>query len=118
MKKATTKKETSSPVNLGTKRTCPKCSTRFYDFAKEDITCPKCQAKVDPEAINPLAKLPVASKKSQASRSDDEDTGVAAVAGGLGADSDDMLESVDDLSDDEDEDLVEDLVEEDEDNEY
>ncbi|MDE2384020.1 MAG: TIGR02300 family protein [Alphaproteobacteria bacterium] len=27
---------------LGTKRTCPNCATRFYDLLKDPITCPKC----------------------------------------------------------------------------
>jgi uncharacterized protein (TIGR02300 family) len=27
---------------LGTKRTCPSCATRFYDMLKNPIVCPKC----------------------------------------------------------------------------
>ena len=27
---------------LGTKRSCPSCQTRFYDLGKEPIVCPKC----------------------------------------------------------------------------
>ena len=27
---------------LGTKRTCPSCATRFYDLLKHPIVCPKC----------------------------------------------------------------------------
>ena len=30
-------------ANLGTKRQCPKCAAKFYDFGAADpITCPKC----------------------------------------------------------------------------
>jgi uncharacterized protein (TIGR02300 family) len=29
-------------AELGTKRTCPNCATRFYDLLKDPITCPKC----------------------------------------------------------------------------
>ena len=34
-------------VLLGSKRTCPKCHTRFYDFAKQEVNCPKCHTKVE-----------------------------------------------------------------------
>ncbi|MFO0992148.1 MAG: TIGR02300 family protein [Hyphomicrobiales bacterium] len=27
---------------LGTKRTCPSCASRFYDLLKNPIVCPKC----------------------------------------------------------------------------
>ena len=29
-------------AELGTKRTCPNCATRFYDLLKSPIECPKC----------------------------------------------------------------------------
>jgi uncharacterized protein (TIGR02300 family) len=29
-------------AELGTKRTCPSCATRFYDLLKSPIVCPKC----------------------------------------------------------------------------
>ena len=35
----------------GTKRTCQSCSAHFYDLRKDPITCPKCGATYDPEAI-------------------------------------------------------------------
>ena len=36
----------------GTKRTCPKCATRFYDLGKEDpVTCIACGVTFNPEAI-------------------------------------------------------------------
>jgi uncharacterized protein (TIGR02300 family) len=40
MKKAATK--TSGSVDLGNKRTCKKCQAKFYDFNKEEVSCPKC----------------------------------------------------------------------------
>ena len=40
MKKAVTK--TSGPVNLGNKRVCKKCQAKFYDFNKDELSCPKC----------------------------------------------------------------------------
>lgn len=27
---------------LGTKRLCPSCSTKYYDFGRDPILCPKC----------------------------------------------------------------------------
>ncbi len=36
----------------GTKRTCPKCGTRFYDLGKEDpATCIECGESWTPEAV-------------------------------------------------------------------
>ncbi|MEO7680912.1 MAG: TIGR02300 family protein [Sphingomonas sp.] len=36
----------------GTKRTCPKCATRFYDLGKEDpVTCINCGQAWEPEPI-------------------------------------------------------------------
>ena len=36
----------------GTKRTCPKCATRFYDLGKDDpVTCIECSTVFSPEPI-------------------------------------------------------------------
>ena len=36
----------------GTKRTCPKCATRFYDLAKDEpVTCITCSYAWNPEPI-------------------------------------------------------------------
>ncbi|PKP90960.1 MAG: TIGR02300 family protein [Alphaproteobacteria bacterium HGW-Alphaproteobacteria-16] len=36
----------------GTKRTCPKCATRFYDLGKDDpVTCISCGIHWEPEPI-------------------------------------------------------------------
>ena len=36
----------------GTKRTCPKCATRFYDLGKEDpVTCINCNVNWYPEPV-------------------------------------------------------------------
>ena len=36
----------------GTKRTCPKCSTRFYDLGKDDpVTCINCDNAWVPEPV-------------------------------------------------------------------
>jgi uncharacterized protein (TIGR02300 family) len=36
----------------GTKRSCPKCGTRFYDLGKEDpVTCIECGEEWEPEPV-------------------------------------------------------------------
>jgi uncharacterized protein (TIGR02300 family) len=36
----------------GTKRTCPKCGTRFYDLGKDDpVTCINCGVAWEPEPV-------------------------------------------------------------------
>ena len=36
----------------GSKRTCPKCATRFYDLGKEDpVTCIECGTQWMPEPV-------------------------------------------------------------------
>ena len=35
----------------GIKRTCGDCSTKFYDFKKNPIICPKCETKYNPNTI-------------------------------------------------------------------
>ena len=37
----------------GTKRICPSCGTRYYDFGKAvgEIVCPRCGTSFDPEAF-------------------------------------------------------------------
>jgi uncharacterized protein (TIGR02300 family) len=49
--------------DLGTKHTCWKCGTKFYDLKKADPACPKCGA--DPRQA-PVAKSPAAEKRARA----------------------------------------------------
>jgi len=47
---------TMTQANLGTKRQCPKCAAKFYDFGVVDpITCPKCK-KTWREEVAPKVK--------------------------------------------------------------
>ncbi len=41
--------------DLGTKHTCFKCGTKFYDFKKPEPICPKCGAD---QRQNPATKAP------------------------------------------------------------
>ena len=38
---------------LGTKRSCPSCQTRFYDLGKDPIVCPNCAATFVAEQLLP-----------------------------------------------------------------
>jgi uncharacterized protein (TIGR02300 family) len=60
----------------GTKRTCPKCSTRFYDLGKEDpVHCIECGTDFIPEPVlkskQPLAFEAVAAAKEPEKADDD-----------------------------------------------
>ena len=65
----------------GTKRTCPKCATRFYDLTKDDpVTCINCSYAWEPEPIlkskQPLAfeeVKPAAGKADADLEGDEED---------------------------------------------
>lgn len=35
----------------GIKRICQTCATKFYDFARTPIVCPKCEAVFEPETL-------------------------------------------------------------------
>jgi len=110
MKKATSK-SSPSPMSLGTKRACPHCATKFYDLNRSDIICPKCSKKLDPDDLNPIAKIVAEPKKAKAKVVETEEEGGARDEGGV-------IEPVEDLGD-EDEDLPEDLdVDDEEEQEY
>jgi uncharacterized protein (TIGR02300 family) len=36
---------------LGTKRLCPNCGTKYYDLGRMPITCPRCGAAFDPHVV-------------------------------------------------------------------
>ena len=59
----------------GTKRTCPKCATRFYDLGKEDpVTCINCGTAFVPEPIlKSKQPLPFEVVKTEAPEKDDSD---------------------------------------------
>ena len=45
-------------ADLGEKRVCPECGSKFYDLAKRPAVCPMCQHSYDPEAVEAPAPLP------------------------------------------------------------
>ena len=64
----------------GTKRTCPKCGTRFYDLGKEDpVTCLNCGIAWDPEPIlKSKQPMPFDAPKKEVEVDEKEDADLAA----------------------------------------
>lgn len=64
-------------ANLGTKRQCPKCAAKFYDFGATDpITCPKCakswtETAAKPKVVKAKKETPLPKKKPVATFEDD-----------------------------------------------
>ena len=57
----------------GTKRTCPKCATRFYDLEKDDpVSCISCGYAWEPEAIL-KSKQPLPFEAAKPDTKKDED---------------------------------------------
>lgn len=59
----------------GTKRTCPKCGTRFYDLQQEEpVTCIACNTQWVPEPIlKSKQPLPFDAPKPEADKKGNED---------------------------------------------
>lgn len=93
-----------APATLGQKRSCPKCSTKFYDFGKNPILCPKCGAEVDPEALLPKIPRKAEQKKKSA------DKVAESVLAGDEAGGEVEIETADDLVGDDDDTAMEELV--------
>ncbi|SFR84861.1 TIGR02300 family protein [Sphingomonas jatrophae] len=59
----------------GTKRSCPKCNTRFYDLGKDDpVTCIECGTAFEPEQIlKSKQPMPFEAPKKEAVEKEDSD---------------------------------------------
>ena len=77
----------------GTKRTCPKCGTRFYDLTKDNpVVCIDCGNEWAPEPILKTKQpLPVEKEeeKSESNDDDDDDIDVDDDIGDVSLDDDD-----------------------------
>ena len=64
----------------GTKRTCPKCGTRFYDLGKDDpVTCLACGVSWEPEPVlKSKQPLPFDAPKKEAAPDPAADADLAA----------------------------------------
>ncbi|MFH1466265.1 MAG: FYDLN acid domain-containing protein [Pseudomonadota bacterium] len=66
----------TKPRNLGTRRVCSACSTKYYDLNRSEPTCPKCGAPADAEEYQDPRAVAMARLKAENSRirrADDEE---------------------------------------------
>jgi uncharacterized protein (TIGR02300 family) len=113
---------TVAKTEWGLKRICQSCGARFYDLGKSPISCPKCGAVFDPEAIlksrrgkaQPVAErapVPVpepaeveevvADEEVAAEEGEEEEEAVMEDTSELGEDTDDVAEVIDNVNDEE-----------------
>ncbi|MFM8799114.1 MAG: TIGR02300 family protein [Tagaea sp.] len=98
----------------GLKRTCQSCGARFYDLQRSPISCPKCGAEYDPEALlksrrgkaAPAVVKPVVAETpepEEAAAEDDEEEEDAVIedTSELGEDDEDVAEVVEKADDEE-----------------
>ena len=87
---------------LGTKRSCPSCQTRFYDLGKEEIVCPNCGVTFVPEQLLPSKAEQAVSKPrvvaEPAPVADAEDEPIK--ADDVGETGDDDIAEVEDVAED------------------
>jgi uncharacterized protein (TIGR02300 family) len=81
----------------GTKRSCPKCGTRFYDLGVEDpVTCIECGSQWNPEPVlKSKQPIPYEEEEKKKVEEDDQDSDLA----------DDELEDIDEDDDSPDNDV-------------
>lgn len=86
---------------LGTKRVCVACSTRFYDLTKSPAICPKCGTEQPIEQPRPrrTGGNVVEDKRPKKPAPTPEDADVE-VEGVEDVEEEDVLEAADDLEDD------------------
>ncbi len=88
---------------LGTKRVCVSCSTRFYDLTKNPAVCPKCgteQPVEQPRLRRSGGNVAEEKRVKKVVPVDDAEPDVAEEAEETSEDEDDVIESTDDLEDD------------------
>ena len=83
--------------DLGTKHTCFKCSTKFYDLKKPVAVCPKCGA--DQRESPALKAPPPTERKARAAKPIEPLVDEADAADELDAELDEADEDVDDDDD-------------------
>ncbi|MBA15150.1 MAG: TIGR02300 family protein [Sphingomonas sp.] len=81
----------------GTKRTCPKCATRFYDLEKDEpVTCIECGYAWEPEPVlKSKQPLPFESNKKEADKKEDSDSDLGDEDLDIGDDDDSPDDEVD-----------------------
>jgi len=87
-----------SKIELGVKRRCVSCSTKFYDFFKTPILCPNCGTEFDPDQLLKSRKGRVATKsvKDEVLKKDKSDNDFESDPLLQGADLEDDIDAVED----------------------
>ena len=98
----------------GLKRTCQSCGARFYDLQRSPISCPKCGAEYDPEALlksrrgkpvaavaKPVVAEVVEPEEAAAEVEEEEEDAVIEDTSELGEDDEDVAEVVEKADDEE-----------------
>ncbi|MDC0394321.1 TIGR02300 family protein [Alphaproteobacteria bacterium] len=87
-----------SKIELGVKRRCVSCSTKFYDFLKTPILCPNCGTEFDPDQLLKSRKGRVATKsvKDEVLKKDKSDNDFESDPLLQGADLEDDIDAVED----------------------
>ena len=87
----------------GTKRTCPKCGTRFYDLTKDDpVVCIDCGNEYVPEPILKTKQPIVVVKEKEKEKDKEKEEDTTDEEEDLAADDDEIGDvSLDDDDDDE-----------------
>lgn len=60
-------------AELGEKRVCPECESKFYDLTKNPAICPICSHSFDPAELEPKPILPLEPLGPEKDDDDDED---------------------------------------------
>lgn len=87
---------------LGTKRVCVSCGTRFYDLTRVPAVCPKCgteQPQEQPRLRRASGNLPAEDRRKKAPPVDAETDDIE-VADDEDTETDEVAEDTDDLDDD------------------
>ena len=86
---------------LGTKRVCVACSTRFYDLTKSPAVCPKCgtEQPIEQPRLRRTGGNVIEDKRPKKVTPAPEDVDVE-VEGVEDVEEEDVLEAADDLEDD------------------
>jgi len=58
----------TKPRNLGTRRVCSACGTKYYDLNRPEPACPKCGAPCDPEDHQDPRAVAMARLKAESAR--------------------------------------------------
>lgn len=100
------RREANAPMvkpELGTKRTCVSCGTRFYDLTKSPAVCPKCgteQPVEQPRLRRASGNLADEKRVKKPLPVDDAEPDAVEEPEEAAEDEDDVIESTDDLDDD------------------